>query len=373
MTTHETPSSETTGVRKRMTQTLQIPTTEVGAPPGIPDDLPSTGPSNIQIIAYNATKFEEHYLNDPADIQNYLGKWPVIWVNVDGLGSLELVKKVGQIFGLGELALEDVVLANEQAKVERYDQHLFIVARMLTHGSDLTNEQLNIFLGKNFVLTFQESHPGDCLNPVRNRIRKSLDRLRQSGPNYLVYALLDAVIDAYFPMLEKFGERLEEIEDLLILRPDRQVIVQLHSIKRDLLVMRRAIWPLRDSINSLFHDAPEFEDEQVRHYLRDCYDHAVKVMDLVEVYREVCADLQDVYLSSIANRTNEVMKTLTLISTIFLPLTFIAGVYGMNFDPDESPLNMPELRWYFGYPLAVALMLVVGISLAYYFKRRNWL
>lgn len=373
MTTHETPSSETTGVRKRMTQTLQIPTTEVGAPPGIPDDLPSTGPSNIQIIAYNATKFEEHYLNDPDDIRNYLGKWPVIWVNVDGLGSLELVKKVGQIFGLGELALEDVVLANEQAKVERYDQHLFIVARMLALKEEISNEQLNIFLGKNFVLTFQESHPGDCLNPVRNRIRKSLDRLRQSGPNYLVYALLDSVIDAYFPVLEKYGERLEEIEDMLIVRPDRQVIAQLHSIKRDLLVMRRAIWPLRDSINSLFHDAPEFEEEQIRHYLRDCYDHAVKVIDLVEVCREVCADLQDVYLSSIANRTNDVMKTLTLISTIFLPLTFIAGVYGMNFDPDTSPLNMPELRWYMGYPLALVLMLIVGITMAYYFKRRNWL
>ncbi|MBI5929192.1 MAG: magnesium/cobalt transporter CorA [Chloroflexi bacterium] len=352
---------------------MQIPSTEVGASPGLPDNLPNTGPSIIQIMAYNATKFEEHKINDPAEIRNYLGKWPVIWVNVDGLGDKELVKKVGQIFGLSDLALEDVVLATEQAKVERYDQHLFIVARMVALQKNITNEQLNIFLGKNFVLTFQESHPGDCLDPVRNRIRKSLDRLRQSGPNYLVYALLDAVIDAYFPVLEQYGETLEEVENILIEYPERKVIAQLHSIKRDLLVLRRAIWPLRDAVNALFHDAPEFEDEQVRHYLRDCYDHAVKVIDLVEVYREVCADLQDVYLSSIANRTNEVMKTLTLISTIFLPLTFIAGVYGMNFNPHKSPLNMPELEWYWGYPFALSLMLVVGISLAIYFKRRNWL
>jgi magnesium transporter len=368
------PYSTDVSLRKRITQTIPVPAVEVGASPGIPDGMMrQSGASVIQLFAFGPDKFEEHDIHHPPAIKDYLGRWPVVWVNVDGLGNLPLIKEIGQIFGLSELALEDVVLANEQAKVERYDQHLFIVARMVSLHKDLSNEQLNIFLGKNFVLTFQESHPGDCLNPVRHRIRKNLDRLRKGGANYLVYALLDSLIDAYFPVLEKYGEQLEDIEDDLVTTADRQAIAKVHEIKRDLLVMRRSAWPLRDAINSLFHDAPEFEDEQVRHYLRDCYDHVVKVIDLVEVYREICADLQDMYLSSLANRTNDVMKTLTLISTIFLPLTFIAGVYGMNFDPDTSPLNMPELEWYLGYPFALTLMLIVGVALGFYFKRRKWL
>jgi magnesium transporter len=240
-------------------------------------------------------------------------------------------------------------------------------------GERLWTEQFSLFLGKGFVLTFQEGRPGDCFDPVREQIRKGVGRLREAGPDHLAYALLDAVIDAYFPVLEAYGESLEDLEEDLLWDPRRQSVIQIHAIKRDLLTLRRAIWPLRDVIGLLLREEPAFILPETHPYLRDCYDHIVQIIDLVETYRELTSSMMDVYLSSVSNRMNEIMKVLTVISTIFIPLSFIAGVYGMNFNPQASPLNMPELNWAWGYPLCLGLMGCVAGALVVYFWRRGWL
>jgi magnesium transporter len=256
--------------------------------------------------------------------------------------------------------------------VEQYPAYYFIVARMAETGERLGTEQLSLFLGKNYVLTFQERH-GDCFEPVRDRIRKGGNKIRNTGPDYLAYAVLDAFIDNFFPFLEHLGERLETLEDEVILRPDTQTIAQIHRIKRDLLTMRRAVWPLRDALTSLIRESTPLITDDTRIYLRDCYDHTIRLIDLLETYREVATGLTDIYLSSLSNRLNEVMKVLTIFSAIFIPLSFIAGVYGMNFNPSSSPWNMPEVNWKWGYPFALALMAAVAIVLLIYFRRKGWL
>jgi magnesium transporter len=237
---------------------------------------------------------------------------------------------------------------------------------MTTLTTELETEQLSIVLGSDYVLTFQET-PGDCFDPVRLRLRLNRGKLRTSGPDYLSYALLDAVIDNYFPVLEKYGERLQQMEDAIIGRPHPAMVREIHAVKRDLLAVRRAVWPLREAVNSLVRDqSPRFTSE-TRLYLRDCYDHVMQILEVVETYRDVSTALMETYLSSISNRMNEIMKVLTIISTIFMPLSFVAGVYGMNFT------HMPELDWWLGYPLALAIMGLIAFALLYFFWRKGWL
>jgi magnesium transporter len=344
-----------------------------GASPGLLFVDPEAPRPTMAVLSYGPGELEECPSAQPADLAALLGRRAVTWVDVDGLGDAGLVRDLGECFGLHRLALADVVHTHQRAKVERYEQHLFIVLRMLKPGERLDTEQLSIFLGRDFVLTFQEGIPGDCLEPVRERIRRGVGRIRGAGPDYLTYALLDAVIDGYFPLLEAHGERLEALEDEVIHRPDGDCIARIHDIKRDLLTLRRAVWPLRDALGVLLRETPDVIAPETRPYLRDCYDHCVQIIDLVETYRELGSGLMDVYLSSLSNRMNEVMKVLTIIATIFIPLSFIAGVYGMNFSPQASPLNMPELDWYWGYPFALALMGVVALGLLCYFWRKGWL
>jgi magnesium transporter len=227
-------------------------------------------------------------------------------------------------------------------------------------------------LGENFVLTFQEGG-GDCFDPVRKRLRRKRGRIRDVGADYLAYALLDAVIDGFYPVLEDCGERLGVLEDEIIGAPSGAAVTDVHDLKHDLLTLRRAIWPQREMINTLLRDESELVSAATRIYLRDCYDHAVQLMDIVETYREIASALVDVYLSSVSARLNEIMKVLTIIATIFIPLSFIASVYGMNFDRNASPLNMPELGWRYGYVFSLALMLAIALGLLYYFRRRGWL
>ncbi|MCY2964028.1 MAG: magnesium/cobalt transporter CorA, partial [Planctomycetota bacterium] len=248
-----------------------------------------------------------------------------------------------------------------------------LVSHMVRLEETLELEQISMFVGPNFVISFQERPGWDCLEPVRERVRKCVTRVREAGPGYLAYSLLDAVVDHYFPVLEAYGERLETLEDQIILQPDRSAVAEVHDVKRELLNVRRSIWPQREALNVMVRDDIANFDPETRLYLRDVYDHAVRIIDLVETYREICSDLMDLYLSSVSNRMNEVMKVLTVISTLFIPLTFIAGVYGMNFDPDSSPWNMPEVRWYLGYPLCMGLMAVVSIAQLYFFYRRGWI
>ncbi len=345
-----------------------------GTAPGTVTVDPQSRPPVIQLTAYDATRIVERPIERVEQIREYLDAWPVVWVEVDGLGSAGTIEALGELFKLHRLALEDVVNVHQRPKVELYDEHLFIVARMVSWNSKLDTEQLSIFLGKNFVLTFQEQdHPGDCLSPLRQRLREGRGLTRTGGPGYLAYALLDAVVDAYFPVLETYGERLEAIETEVIDGGSAEVVRQIHDIKHDLLLLRRAIWPQREAVNQLVRDHCNFINAETRVYLRDCYDHTVQLIDLVETFRELGTDLRDFYLSAVSNRMNVTMRLLTVISTVFIPLTFIAGIYGMNFDPNSSPWNMPELHWRYGYPAVLAVMGLIGAALMLCFWRAGWL
>ncbi len=327
----------------------------------------------VSLFAYGPDEHLELASADPEAVREALARWPVVWVNVDGLGDGELVARFGALFGLHRLALEDVVHIHQRPKVEHYADHIYIVLRLPDPGDGgLESEQISLFLGRNFVLTFQE-RPGDAFAPVRERIRGGKGRLRSSGPDYLAYALIDAGVDSNFPVIEALGEQLEDMELEIVERPGRGAVVALHAIRRSLLTLRRGIWPMREMLGALSREADPLVGDETRLYLRDCYDHAVQIIDLLETYREIAASLLEVYLSSVSNRMNEIMKVLTIISTIFIPLTFAAGVWGMNFAPDSSPWNMPELRWRYGYPLALAAMAATATGLIIWFRRRGWL
>jgi magnesium transporter len=320
----------------------------------------------IRLTAYGPDTIEETLVRSKEELQEFVGNPGMLWVDVDRLGDNSAVEMIGEVFHLHPLALEDVVNTRQRPKVESYDGHYYIVAHMASFESGLKMEQLSLFLGKGFVITFQE-WPGDCLEPVRERLRKGTSKIRSRGADYLAYSLLDAVIDGYFPVLEIYGERLEELEDAVIIHPTPAAIADIHEVKRELLTLRRSIWPLREAMAYLYHEETTLIAEETRPYFRDCYDHTIRIMDLIETFRELSADLMDVYLSSVSNRINGVMKVLTVITTIFIPLTFIVGLYGMNFH------NMPELRSRYGYPITLAVMGVIAVALLLVFWRRGWL
>jgi magnesium transporter len=344
-----------------------------GAPPGTLVADPSAPKPVISVIAYSCDGCVEQTIQDVAALQEYLDRWPVTWINVDGLGDVQTIARLADILDLHRLAVEDTVNTHQRAKVEHYPNHLFMVVHMATYDNSLETEQLSLFLGKNFVVTFQEGRPGDPFNPVRERIRHAVGHVRQSGADHLAYCLIDAVIDGYFPVLEMTGERLEDLEDEILTCPTGRTASHVHQIKRDLMTLRRTIWPLREAMNSLLRDPSPLVTDETRLYLRDCYDHTVRIIDFIETYRELGSDLMDLYLSSISQRMTEVMKVLTIIATIFIPLTFISSIYGMNFHTERSPWNMPELTWYLGYPFALSLMAAMAFGMLYYFRRKGWL
>lgn len=346
--------------------------TPPGASPGTLVADPAALGSAVSLIGYGDEQIVERRDVAVEEIRSTKGSVPILWVDVAGLADVELIRELGGIFGLHGLALEDVVNVHQRPKAEEYEDHVFIVTRMVAPGRRGETEQVSIFLGQGFVLTFQE-RPGDCFEPVRERLRRHKGRIRQSGEDYLAYALIDSVIDGFFPVLEAYGERLERLEDEVVSRPGPELIAQVHAMKRDLLGLRRAIWPLREMINTLIRDETPLVTEQTRVYLRDCYDHAIQLMDVVETYREIASGLVDIYLSSMSTRLNDIMKVLTLIATIFIPLGFIASLYGMNFDRAASPWNMPELGWRYGYPLALLVMAVCAGLLLSYFLRQGWI
>lgn len=343
-----------------------------GTAPGtlvVPDNSPFP---RMTVMAYDEDELVEKDIRTVAELKPFLKKWPLVWINVDGLGSIELIEELGVLFDLHPLALEDVLNFNHRPKAEDYGESLFMVARMARFRDTLLDlEQISLFAGRNYVLTFQE-RPGDCLEPVRERIRRGQGRrIRFAKSDYLVYAICDAIVDGYFPVLELYGDRLDELEDNVIANPTRRTIELTHEIKRDFHQIRHTVWPMREMAHNLSASAMVSDD--TRTYFRDCYDHVIQVLDMLETYRERASGLVDIYLSSLNNRMNEVMKVLTIIATIFIPLSFIAGIYGMNFDPDASPWNMPELDWYFGYPFALGLMLAFSMTLLVYFWRKGWL
>jgi len=330
----------------------------------------------IVLFDYNQTNFIRKQIATPEECLSYLDAESVSWVDVQGVGNQDILQRLGKVFELHPLVLEDVVNMAERPKIEDYEDQLLIIARMVVpkeNSCGFYSEQVSFVLGKHYLLTVQEEPEHDCFESVRIRIDKGKGIIRKAGADYLAYALLDAVIDGFFPVLELYGERIEELEEEVILKPTPQTLQQIYQIRRELLQLRRSIWPQRDAINALIRDSSELVSEDVRIYLRDCYDHAVQVMDMVETYRELASGLMDVYLSAVSNKMNEIMKLLTVVSAIFIPLTFVAGIYGMNFNTEKSPFNMPELNWYWGYPACLALMVAIAVSLLILFWRRGWL
>jgi len=343
-----------------------------GSSPGTLVVDPSARQSTMDVIAYGANELVERQMTSVAEILKLRGRYPVIWVNVNGLGDTALVESLGLQLGLHQLALEDVINTHQRPKVDVFDDALFVVARMADLNLRAVTEQLSMFIGRDFVLTFQEE-PGDCWQLLRARLRHQAGRLRNSGPDYLAYSLLDSVIDAYFPVLEQLGERIDLLENQVVEDANRHVLDELHAIKGELVMLRRAVWPHREALATLARDPTPLITDATRLYLRDCYDHVIQIADLVETYRELTADLRDLYMSAVSNRINETMRVLTIIATIFIPITFIASVYGMNFDHNASAWNMPELHMKFGYPTTLTSMVVVTIALLVYFWRRGWM
>lgn len=347
-------------------------------------DKPGTAPGTItepedacnpmiSVMAYNETDLIEKNLSRLTEIRAHLQQWPITWINVDGLGSADILRELGDIFQLHALALEDVSNTHHRAKAEDYDDYLFVITHMLRQMDDgLDREQISLFIGNNFVLTIQERPGGDILDSVRDRLRRGKGRLiRKAGGDYLGYTILDTIIDGYFPIMEHFGDEISLLEDSVIDNPSRTLIGETHDIKRQLQLLRQCIWPMREVIVNMSSDNNIIKEE-TRLYLRDIRDHVTNIMDLLEIDRERASGLIDVYLSSVNNQMNETMRVLTVIATIFIPLSFIASVYGMNFDTSISPWNMPELNWFYGYPFALGLMALVALILLGYFARRGW-
>lgn len=348
-------------------------------------DKPGTMPGTLNIPKGSAipiislTDYNTHHLItqtniSPDDCAAHLDTESVSWVDVKGLGSEAILREIGQVFNLHPLVLEDVVNVPQRPKIESYEDQLLLIARMVIpqKNGGFFSEQVSFILGNHYLLTLQEEADFDCFGPIHERIRSSKGTIRHHGPDYLAYALLDAIIDGFFPVLEAYGEQIEDLESEVVANPTRQTLERIHAIKRELLMLRRAIWPQRDAINALIRDGSDLISADVQIYLRDCYDHAIQVLDMVETYRELASSLMDVYLSSVGNKMNEIMKLLTVISSIFIPLTFIAGLYGMNFNSDKSPWNMPELSWYWGYPACLGAMALTAGGLVYFFWRKGW-
>lgn len=343
---------------------------EPGTIPGTLNEDRDAPPTKVSLIDYNQDKFIPKRISLPEDCAMYLDTESVSWVDVQGLGNTNILQRIGKVFDLHPLVLEDVVNVPERPKIENYEDQLVIISRMVmpTENSDgFHSEQVSLVLGKNYLLSVQEEPSLDCFDPVRLRIRNNKGIIRKQGADYLAYTLLDAIIDGFFPVLEDYGERIEDLEEEAIVNPTRNTLKKIYRIRRELLQLRRAIWPQRSAINALIRDSNELISEEVRIYLRDCYDHAVQVMDMVETYRELSSGLMDVYLSAISNRMNEIMKSLTVFSWFFLPLTFIAGLYGMNFE------YMPGLKTPWGFWLCLAVMVAIAVSLVVFFRRRGWL
>jgi magnesium transporter len=273
---------------------------------------------------------------------------------------------------LHRLALEDVVNAHQRPKVDEYEDATFIVCNMIHTEEGLQTEQVSIFVGERFVVTFQE-RPGDCFGPIRDRLRHGRGRVRREGPDYLAYTLIDTIIDGYFEPVEKYGDVIEALELAVVDRATKKVVSQIHAARRDLFLLRKTIWAQREMVAALSRETYFGFTDTTQLYLRDCYDHTIQLLDMTETYRDFATSLFELYLSTVSNRMNEIMKVLTIIATIFMPMSVIASIYGMNFDPEKSPWNMPELGWYFGYPFALGLMALVAIVMLALFWRRGWI
>lgn len=344
---------------------------KIGLPPGTLVHIgeKSAREIRINVIDYGPDQFVEKVITSLDECFYFADTEMISWIDVEGLHDLELIQQLGDCQGFNPLMLEDIVNTDQRPKLEDFDDYLYIVLKMLSEreNGDLAVEQVSLVVGSNFVISFQEGLEGDAFGPVRERLRNGKGKIRTMGPDYLAYCLIDAVVDGYFGVLERVGERIEELEEQVMMMPDPETVRRIHHLKREMILLRKALWPLREVIGALERRESPLISEPVTIYLRDVYDHTIQAIDAVEAYRDILSGLLDIYLSSISNRMNEIMKFLTIVGTIFLPLTFIVGVYGMNFK------NMPELNWQGGYFYCLLLMLVIAVGMLFYFKRKKWL
>jgi len=349
---------------------------KAGLPPGTPVHIGTkkAGKTKIEIFNYDESRHTEN-------VYDSLGACPLVkdvpgvtWINVDGVNEVALLEKLGGCFGLHPLVMEDIMNTDQRPKMEDYGEYLYIVLKMLNpngnasgKAEDIVTEQVSIILGRNFVISFQEQErPGDVFDTIRDRIRAGKGRIRGLGADYLAYSLMDAIIDNYFILLERLGEDLETVEEELVKDPSPDTLRVIHTLKRDMIFLRRSVWPLREVIGALERGESPLVKGSTGIYLRDIYDHTIQVIDTIETFRDMLSGMLDIYLSSISNRMNEVMKVLTIIATFFIPMTFVAGVYGMNFK------FMPELEWHLGYPFFWFIILAIGVIMMVYFRKKKW-
>lgn len=323
----------------------------------------------ISIIDYDEKQFQEKEIKAIKECFSYKDTPTVTWINIDGVHEIKVIEEIGKHFNLHPLILEDMVDTDQRPKIKDLGNYIFIILKMLYYAekdNEMKVEQVSLVLGKNYVISFQERE-GDVFDSIRERIRNNLGQIRKAGADYLIYALIDAIIDNYFTVIEKLGEETENLEDKVISQPNPANVQAIHKLKRDLIFLRKSVWPLREVINILERGDSLLILKATNLYLRDIYGQTIQVMDTVETLRDVLSGILDIYLSSMSNRMNEIMKVLTIIATIFIPLTFIVGIYGMNFQ------YMPELKWIWGYPVVLSVMLIIVIAMLVFFRRKKWM
>jgi magnesium transporter len=344
----------------------------VGAPPGTLIADPTAPQPSLSIHAASAEGCRRFDTVSAGDIARLRQEWPLIWLDCVGLGDVDLIREIGAQFGLHPLALEDVVNTGQRPKADFYDTNVFVVLSMVDDAATHRTEQVSIFFGEGFVITFQE-RAGDSFDPVRKRLHGAPGRLHSRGADFLAYSLIDTIVDSYFPVLEGLGDRIDQREDEILTEEAAGRNTVLHGLRRVLLALKRSLWPMRDALAGLARAESRLLKPETRIYLNDTLDHATQLLELLETYRETVTDLIDLQVSMGQARINQVISLLTIVTAIFIPLTFLVGVWGMNFDPDSSPWNMPELRWEYGYPAALLFMLFIALSLLAYFRWRRWL
>lgn len=340
-----------------------------GLPPGTPV---YTGEAKhekvtINLIDYKGNTVSEKEITSPEECISCTSSDTISWIDVEGIHDVQQIQKLADSLGLHPLVVEDILNVEQRAKMDEYDGYIYLVLKMFHLKSDeIVPEQVSIVLGKNYVVTFQEGIEGDTFHEIRERIRNQKGMITKMTSDYLVYSIIDSIIDSYFTILESFGDRIEKLEEELVNNPEKRTLTEIYKLKREMLYLRKSVWPLREAISRLERDESELITRNTHLYLRDVYDHTINVLDTIETYRDMLSGMIDIYLSSISNRLNETMKYLALISTIFIPMTFIASIYGMNFK------FMPEIEWLNGYWFALALIFSVGLSFFIYFKLKKW-
>jgi magnesium transporter len=345
---------------------------KAGLPPGtlIHIGEKKTGEAKIKIIDYDEAHLQEKEIRKLDECIPYKDKPTVTWIDVEGIHQVEILEKLGDCFGLHPLVMEDILNTDQRPKTEDYTDYIYTVLKMIRYDDKdgmIVTEQVSIILGQNFVISFQEGTDGDVFNSVRVRVRSEKSHIRRMGADYLAYSLLDSIVDNYFAVFEKLGEKIEFLEDELVSSPTPKTLQIIHDLKREMIFLRKSVWPLREVINAFERGDSPLIKSATRIYLKDVYDHTIQVIDNVETFRDMLSGMLDIYLSSISNRLNSVMKVLTIIATIFMPLTFLAGVYGMNFK------YMPELEWHWGYPLILLIMITIALTMLVYFKIKKWM